>query len=276
MRGRAPGPGADQAKRRDAARAAGDRKGTGDFAGKVALVTGATSGIGRATALAFGHQGAAVAVVGRDRERGDAVVKELREAGADAAIFCADLSKLDVPGDIVSSVLEHFGKLDIAFNNAGFLEKRALLGDQPIAVYDTVFDVNLRSVVLMMQAEIAAMLPTGGVIINAGSVSGVRQPNAGFALYSASKAAVIALTKAAAMEYAEKGIRINTVSPGRVMTPMMEGTGLADLKAVAAALPIRRLGEPEEVAAAVLWLASDAASFVVGQNLSVDGGFLSQ
>ena len=248
----------------------------GQFTGKVALVTGATSGIGRATALAFGQEGAAVAVAGRDVERGDAVVTELRAAGADAEMFPADLSQPEQVAEIVPRVLERFGHLDIAYNNAGYLEKREPLADQTAETYDEVFDVNVKSVFLLMQAEIRAMLPTGGAIVNAASVSGVRQPYAGFALYSASKAAVIALTRAAAMEYAERNIRINAVSPGRVLTPMMRGTGLADLKAIAANLPIRRLGEPEEVARAVLWLASDAASFVVGQNLSVDGGFLSQ
>ncbi len=246
------------------------------FDGKVALVTGGTSGIGRATALAFGRQGAAVAVAGRDAEKGRDVVELLRKEGADAELFSADLSESDAPGTLVPAVVDRFGKLDIAFNNAGFLEERGLLADQTNEVYKAVFDTNVRAVFLLMRAEIEAMLPAGGVIINAASVSGTRQPTAGFGLYSASKAAVISLTKTTAMEYADKNIRINTVSPGRVLTPMLEATGIAQLDAVATSLPAKRLGRPEEVAAAVLWLASDAASFVFGHNLNVDGGFLSQ
>ena len=246
------------------------------FREKVVLVTGGTSGIGRATALAFGQQGASVMITGRDEKRGTEVVDRLRQEGARAEFMCVDLSDPDAPAGVVPAVLDRFGSLDIAFNNAGLLEDRGPLAEQPADVYEAVFGTNVRAVFMLMQAEIRTMLPTGGVIVNAASVSGVRQPNAGFGLYSASKAAVIALTRAAAMEYAEKNIRINAVSPGRVLTPMMEATGIATLEAVAASLPARRLGKPEEVAEAVLWLASDAASFVIGHNLNVDGGFLSQ
>ncbi|WP_419906761.1 SDR family NAD(P)-dependent oxidoreductase [Hoeflea sp.] len=247
---------------------------TKPFDGKVALVTGGTSGIGRATALAFGRQGATVAVVGRDAERGREVVDLLRKEGGAAGFIRADLSDPVEPGTVVPAVQDRFGRLDIAFNNAGYLEERGLLADQGADVYEAVFGTNVRAVFLLMQAEIKTMLATGGVIVNAASVSGVRQPNTGFGLYSASKAAVLSMTKAAAMEYAEKDIRINAVSPGRVLTPMMEATGIAELDAVAASLPARRLGKPEEVAEAVLWLASDASSFVFGHNLNVDGGFL--
>jgi NAD(P)-dependent dehydrogenase (short-subunit alcohol dehydrogenase family) len=178
---------------------------------------------------------------------------------------------------MVDAALERFGRLDIAFNNAGYQEPRQLLAEQPPEVYDAVFDGNVRSVFLAMQAEIRAMLMQGGgVIINNASVSGVRNPYPGLSLYCASKAAVISMTRSAALEYAASGIRINAVSPGRVITPMMLGSKVADMEAVAAGLPIKRMGQPEEVAAAVVWLASEEASFVVGHNLAVDGGFLSQ
>jgi NAD(P)-dependent dehydrogenase (short-subunit alcohol dehydrogenase family) len=243
------------------------------FADRIVLVTGGTSGIGRATALAFAKEGATVAIAGRDRARGEAVALE---CGRDAVFLQADLAAAKACADMVAATVLRFGRIDIAFNNAGFQERRAPLHEQSDAVYDQVFDTNLRAVFLLMKAEIAAMLPQGrGAIVNNASVSGVRNPNPGLSLYSASKAAAISLTRSAAMEYAPQGIRINAVSPGRVETPMMLASGIADMSAVAAGLPLRRLGTPEEVAMAVLFLASDEAAFVVGQNLGVDGGFLS-
>jgi len=243
------------------------------FAGKAVLITGATSGIGRATALAFAARGARVMVVGRDAARGAAVAAA---CGAQARFHRADLSQ---PADIaaaVASTLDAFGGLDIAFNNAGFQEPRAELAAQPDATFDRVFDVNVRALFLAMKAQIPAMLARGGgVIVNNASVSGLRNPNPGLSLYAASKAAAISLTRSAAMEYAPRGIRINAVSPGRVETPMMLASGIADMSSVAAGLPIRRLGTPEEVAEAVLWLSSPQSSFVVGHNLCADGGFMS-
>lgn len=245
-----------------------------EFEGKVALVTGGTSGIGRATARALAARGADCLIVGRDRARGAAAVAECEAAGARAAFLAADPAQ---PAAAVEEAVKRFGRLDIAFNNAGHQERRAPLHEQPETVYDTVFDTNVRAVFLLLQAEVAQMLRQGGgVIVNNVSVSGVRNPNPGLSLYSASKAALLSLTRSAAMEYAPQGIRINAVSPGRVETPMMLNSGIADMAAVAAGLPIRRMGRPEEVAEAVVWLASPASSFVVGHNLCTDGGFLSQ
>jgi NAD(P)-dependent dehydrogenase (short-subunit alcohol dehydrogenase family) len=246
------------------------------FAGKRVLVTGGTSGIGAATAIAFAREGAGVVITGRDVERAAAVAA----AGEETAgkIFFIEVDQRDAAGvaAMVERAADMLDGLDIAFNNAGYQEPRALLHEQPAATYDTVFDTNLRAVFLAMQAEIALMLAAGGgVIVNNGSVSGVRNPNPGLALYCASKAALLSLTRSAAMEYAERGLRINAVSPGRVETPMMAAAVGGDLAKVAEGLPARRIGQPEEVAAAVLWLASAEASFVFGHNLCVDGGFLS-
>jgi NAD(P)-dependent dehydrogenase (short-subunit alcohol dehydrogenase family) len=247
------------------------------FAGKVVLITGATSGIGAATAFAFAGQGARVIVVGRNAARGRAICDGCAERGGEARFFAADLARAEEARRMVDFALESCGRLDIAFNNAGYQEPRAPLADQPDDAFDRVLATNLGSVFHAMKREIAVMLGQGGgVIVNNASVSGVRNPNTGLALYAASKAAVISLTRSAAMEYAPQNIRINAVAPGRVVTPMMLASKIADMKAVAAGLPLRRMGEPAEVAAAVLWLASDAAAFVVGHNLAVDGGFLAQ
>jgi NAD(P)-dependent dehydrogenase (short-subunit alcohol dehydrogenase family) len=189
--------------------------------------------------------------------------------------LAADVTLPESAAAMVAFALAELGRLDIAFNNAAFQEPRALLAEQSDEIYERVLDTNLRAVFQAMKAEIPVMLRQGGgVIVNNASVSGVRNPNPGLALYSASKAAVLALTRAAAMEYAPHKIRINAISPGRIVTPMMLGSQIADMGAVAAGLPLRRMGEPAEVAEAVAWLASDAASFVVGHNLCVDGGFL--
>lgn len=244
------------------------------FQGKAVLVSGATSGIGAATALAFARGGARLLLTGRDRARGARIEADCRAAGGEARFLPADLRDPAAPAAAVAACLESWGALDVAFNNAGFQEARKPLPAQDLAVYAEVMDLNLRALFLALRAQIPAMAARGGgAIVNNASVTGVRNPNPGLGLYAASKAAALALTRAAAMEHAAEGVRINAVSPGRVVTPMMLGAGI-DPALVAAGLPLRRMGRPEEVAEAVLWLASPAASFVVGHNLCADGGFL--
>jgi NAD(P)-dependent dehydrogenase (short-subunit alcohol dehydrogenase family) len=246
------------------------------MAGKICLVTGGGSGIGRATALRMAAEGAAaVLIAGRREAEIEEAAAECRALGSQALAVRTDVTREDQVERLVATAIEHYGRLDAAFNNAGFQERRAPLEQQGSAVYDEVFDGNVRSVFLCLRHQLPAMFARGAgrIVINA-SVSGVRNPNPGFSLYSASKAAVISLVRSAAMEAAPRGVRINAIAPGRVVTDMMLRSGVGDMASVAAGLPLRRMGQPEEVAEAVVWLLSDAASYVVGHVLAADGGFL--
>lgn len=245
------------------------------FDDKTALITGGATGIGKATALALAAKGAFVVIAGRRENVGLETVQLIRGRGGHAEFVSTDVTDIDALSSLHEHVIQHRGSIDIAFNNAGFQEKRAPLIEQEDETYARVFDTNVRAVFHCLRLQIREMTRSGGgaIIVNA-SVSGLRNPNAGFSLYSASKAAAISLTKSAAMEAAEHGVRINLVAPGRVQTDMMLSSNLMDMKQVAAGLPIRRMGNPEEVAQAVLWLASEKASFVVGHVLCVDGGFM--
>jgi NAD(P)-dependent dehydrogenase (short-subunit alcohol dehydrogenase family) len=246
-----------------------------DFENKVVLVTGGATGIGRAAAMEFGRRGAKVVLAGRRRSEGDKAVAALSEAGANGCFIETDVTQPEALEALHRTILADHGRLDVAFNNAGYQEPRASIAGQDPALYQRVFDTNLKSVYLSLQHQIRIMAQQGsGAIVVNTSVSGLRNPNPGLALYSASKAALISLTRSAAMEYADQGVRINAVAPGRVVTDMMLASGIMDMSAVAAGLPLRRMGRPEEVAEAVVWLASDAASFVVGHVLCADGGFM--
>jgi NAD(P)-dependent dehydrogenase (short-subunit alcohol dehydrogenase family) len=244
--------------------------------GKVCLVTGGGSGIGRAAACRMAEKGAAAVVIaGRREAEIESAAAECRTFGARALAVRTDVTREDDVERLVRTVVERYGRLDIAFNNAGFQEKRAPIEQQADSVYDEVFDANVRSVFLCLRHQLPAMFAhgEGRIVINA-SVSGIRNPNLGLSLYSASKAAVISLMRSAALEAAPRGVRINAIAPGRVVTDMMLRSGVGDIASVAAGLPLRRMGEPDEVAEAVVWLLSDAASYVVGHVLAADGGFL--
>ena len=247
----------------------------GALEGRVAVVTGGGSGIGRAASIALARCGACVVVANRREPEGEETVALITRAGGQAAFKRTDLRDVTQIRELFDFAPMRFGLVSIGFNNAGFQEHRAPFTELEDGVYEDVFTINVRAVFLCMKHEIRQMLQIGGgAIINNASVSGVRNPNPGLALYSASKGAVISLTKSAAMEYGPAKIRVNAVSPGRVQTPMMLNSGIADMAEVARGLPLRRLGDPEEVAAAVVWLASTASSFVTGHVLTVDGGFL--
>ncbi|MDA9448899.1 MULTISPECIES: SDR family NAD(P)-dependent oxidoreductase [Bradyrhizobium] len=244
--------------------------------GKVCLVTGGGTGIGRATALRMASEGAeAIIVAGRREAEIEATAASCRELGAEAIALKTDITREDDVARLVRTAIERCGRLDVAFNNAGFQERRAPLEQQGTDIYDSVFDTNVRALFLCLRHQLPAMLAQGrgSIVVNA-SVSGVRNPNPGFSLYSASKAAAISLTRSAALENAPRGIRINAIAPGRVVTDMMLSAGVGDIATVSAGLPLRRMGSPEEVAEAVVWLSSDASSYVVGHVLAADGGFL--
>ena len=244
--------------------------------GKVCLVTGGGSGIGRAAALKMAAEGAAaILIAGRREAELQKVAAECESLGSPALAVKTDVTREGDVERLVATAVERYGGLDAAFNNAGFQERRAPLEAQGNAVYDEVFDANVRSVFLCFRHQLPVMFARGEgrIVVNA-SVSGLRNPNPGLSLYSASKAAVISLTRSVAMEAAPRGVRINAIAPGRVVTDMMLRSGVGDMSAVAAGLPLRRMGTPDEVAEAVVWLLSDAASYVVGHMLAADGGFL--
>jgi NAD(P)-dependent dehydrogenase (short-subunit alcohol dehydrogenase family) len=250
-----------------------------NLSGKVAIVTGGTSGIGRATAIAYAQQGAKVVVAGRRSVEGEETVKIIKNEGGDAFSIQADVTQESDVKAMIDKTIEVFGRLDIAFNNAGTYGENPSLSDQPNAEYDRIMDVNVKGVWLSMKYQIAQMLKQGsGAIVNTASILGVTaMPTV--PLYTASKFAVVGLTKAAALQYAKSGIRINAVGPGAIATDMFETAtgGQDDAKAYMAGLhPMGRVGQPAEVANAVLWLSSDSASFVTGEVLMVDGGFIAQ
>lgn len=248
----------------------------GRMSGSICLVTGGGSGIGRATALRMAGEGAAAVVIaGRREAEIESAASACRNLGAQALALRTDVTREQDVERLVGTIVERYGRLDVVFNNAGFQERRAPLEQQSSAVYAEVFDTNVRSVFLCLRHQLPVMFARGQgrIVVNA-SVSGVRNPNSGLSLYSASKAAVISLVRSAAMEAAPRGVSINAIAPGRVVTDMMLRSGVGDMSAVAAGLPLRRMGQAEEVAEAVTWLLSGAASYVVGHVLAADGGFL--
>ncbi len=247
-----------------------------EFDGKVALVTGGGSGIGRATALAFARDGAQVIIGDRDVQRGEETVSMIRDAGGTATFREMDVLVAAEVEALVDHAIEMYGRVDVAFNNAGIEGDVRPLVEQTEANYDAVMDVNVKGVWLSMKYEIPRMLEQGcGAIVNCSSVAGVIG-FPGIGIYAASKHAVIGLTKTAALEHSVKGIRINAVNPGLINTQMADrlAAGIGTSKEELAPLhPIGRIGRAEEVADAVLWLCSAKASFITGHSLIVDGGF---
>lgn len=250
-----------------------------DFTGQVALVTGAASGMGLTTARAFAEAGAAVVLADLDTDALDKAAGGLTAAGHQTLAVPCDVADEDQVAAMVDRTVGTFGQLDMAFNNAGIQIPPCDAADEPIGVYDRVDAVNLRGVWACMKHELRQMRAQGsGAIVNCSSLGGlVGIP--GRASYHATKHGVIGLTKSAALEYAPRGIRINAVCPGTIDTPMvadMIAKGELDRARAEADQPIARLGRPEEIAQAVLWLASPGASFVIGVALPVDGGYVAR
>ncbi|PDT79127.1 glucose 1-dehydrogenase [Bradyrhizobium sp. C9] len=247
---------------------------TYDFTGQVALVTGASSGLGAATAKAFAKAGATVILVDRSEEKLNAVAGELTSAGAKAIAIVGDVSDERLAKTAVDRAVAQFGRLDMAYNNAGILGPMCPMNEETGDGYDDVQQVNLRGVWTFMKHELLQMKrQRSGAIVNCSSLGGlVGLP--GRAAYHASKHGVIGLTKSAALDVAAEGIRVNAICPGCIETPMGDAIDPNAMKEFLKQQPIGRMGKPDEVAAAVLWLCSPAASLVLGVALPVDGGFV--
>ncbi len=249
------------------------------FTGKVALVTGGSSGIGRATAILFARKGASVVVASRRAEEGEETVKLVKEAGSDGFFVKTDVTQAADVEAMVEQTIRNYGRLDYAFNNAGIEQASSPLVEQTEETFDQIIDINVKGVWLSMKYQIPQMLKNGGgAIVNMSSVAGLIGL-AGSPIYVASKHAVLGLTKSVALEYAKVGIRINAVSPGAVETDLLERVFKDNPQVreqVMAMHPIGRAGKPEEIANAVVWFCSDEAAFVTGQTLALDGGFTAQ
>jgi NAD(P)-dependent dehydrogenase (short-subunit alcohol dehydrogenase family) len=250
---------------------------TTELHGKVGIVTGGTSGIGRDAAILFAKAGAKVVVAGRREVEGKETIDLVRAAGGDGLFVKADVSQAAEVQAMVRKTVEKFGRLDIAFNNAGIEGNWIPIAEQSEEDWDRTIDINLKGVWLCLKYEIQQMLKQGGggAIVNMASVAGLIG-SAGAATYCASKHGVMGLTKSAALETARSGIRVNVVCPAVIETPMGERVwGEPEAKKFALGLhPIGRFGKPMEVAEAVVWMCSDRASFMTGQSLVLDGGFL--
>lgn len=250
-----------------------------DFAGKVALVTGATSGIGKATAIMFARNGAKTVVAGRNKTRGQEVVDAIKAEGGEAIFIEVDMEDQVEIKQMIDKTVATYGRLDFAFNNAGISGRPALTHKTKLRDFREIIDVNLNSVFLSMKYELEEMLKSGGGnIVNCSSYGGTHGVG-GMSAYTASKHGVIGLTKAAAVEYAKLGVRINAVCPGSVQTPLIEA--LADVAGEISAGTsegqaeqpgMNRVGMPDEVAEVVMFLCSEASSFVTGSTVAIDGG----
>ena len=243
---------------------------------KAAIITGGSSGIGRAAAVALAKQGVKIAIAARRAKEGEETVRLVKEAGSEGIFVKTDVANENDVRSLVEKTVKQYNRLDYAFNNAGIEEMTTPLVDQTSEVFDQIMNVNVKGVWLSMKYEIPEMIRTGGgAIVNTSSGAGVvgypQQP-----IYIASKHAVLGLTKSAALEYAKSGIRINAIAPGVTETEMVQRVDKQLIERLKSITPIGRIGDPQEIANAVVWLLSDKASFILGHTLLVDGGVVSR
>ncbi len=242
--------------------------------GKVAIITGASRGIGAAAARVFAGAGAKVVLASRDEPAMAAIAQEVRDGGGEALVVTTDVVDPDSVRRLVERTVETFGRLDVAFNNAGAGHPPAPLADVVIEDFDEAMSLNLRGVFLCMKHEIPAMLESGGgAIVNNSSTAGLGGPP-GMSGYAAAKHGVIGLTKTAAIDYGPQNIRVNALAPGPILTERLLALGQETIDHIAGMVPMRRLGEPAEVARTAAWLCSDQASYLTGVTIPVDGGRL--
>lgn len=243
------------------------------FTRKVAFVTGAASGIGRAAALAFAAEGARVAIADRMEAPLEQLRAEIEAAGGEVLAIRCDVSMPEEVEAAITRTVERFGRLDCAFNNAGVENRATPVHEIELGEWDRILDINLRGTFLCMKYELAEMVRQGGgVVVNTSSGAGIRGV-AGGAAYAASKHAIIGLTRSAALDYARKNIRVNAILPGNIETPMMDRFTGGDVQKAIDLEPVGRLGKPEEIAEAVLWVCSDLGGFVTGAATVIDGGW---
>jgi len=256
------------------------------FIDKVALITGASSGIGRATAIAFAREGAKVVVASRRQKEGEETAKLITDMGGEAVFVQTDVSKVEQVKALVDKTVQLYDHLDIAFNNAGVEGPIKTLIEQTEEDFDDIININLKGMWSSLKYEIMQMLKqgNGGTIVNTSSISGLVGMPAS-SIYAASKHGVLGITKSAALEYGENGIRINAVSPGAIDTAMLDrflksnpylGNPEEAKEQFKTKHPLRKIGKPEEVAETVLWLCSDNASFITGESIAIDGGYTVQ
>ncbi len=242
---------------------------------KVAIVTGAASGLGKAIAQKFVENGAKVVVSDIDEDNGKKVAEKLNKKEGNAFFIKADTSKPEDCEALVKKTIEKFGKLHFAINNAGIGGEQAVTGEYPVDNFKKVIDINLNGVFYGMHFQLPEIVKNGGAIVNMASILGsVGTPNS--AAYVAAKHGVVGLTKTTALEYAQKGVRVNSVGPGYIETPLLDQLGDEQKKQLIQMHPIGRLGKPEEVANLVVWLCSEEASFITGSYYLVDGGYTAQ
>jgi NAD(P)-dependent dehydrogenase (short-subunit alcohol dehydrogenase family) len=243
------------------------------FTDKIVFITGAASGIGRAAALAFAAEGARVAILDRSEDALKGVHASVEQAGAEVLSIACDVSSPEQVEASVKQVIDRFGRLDVAFNNAGVENKALPVHEIELSEWDRILNINLRGTFVCMKHELAQMVKQGGgVIVNTSSGAGICGV-AGGASYAASKHAIIGLTRSAALDYAKQNIRVNAVLPGNIETPMMDRFTGGDIQKAIDLEPVGRLGKPEEIAEAVLWMASDLGGFVTGAATVIDGGW---